>query len=142
MKTIHTDKAPKAVGPYSQAIKHCCNIYCAGQIGLDPETGELREGLEAQTRQVLDNLKQVVEAAGSSMSKVVKTTILLADIDDYAEVNEIYAQYFKENKPARSTYAVAALPKGALIEIDAIAIDECCICKDVEDSEGCSCCGE
>jgi 2-iminobutanoate/2-iminopropanoate deaminase len=140
METIHTDQAPKAVGPYSQAVKHCCTIYCAGQIGLDPETGELRKGLEAQTKQVMENLKEVVEEAGSSMKKVVKTTILLADIDDYAAVNEIYAEYFKENKPARSTFAVAALPKGALIEIDAVAIDACCVCQDVEKTDDCPCC--
>lgn len=122
MKPIQTDKAPKAVGPYSQAIEHGDMIFCSGQIGIDPATGTLVEGIKNQTKQVMHNLEQVLMAAGSSLQNIVKTTIFLADMNDYVEVNEIYGSYFKEAKPARSTVQVAKLPKDALIEIECIAI--------------------
>lgn len=121
-KIIETTLAPEAIGPYSQAVKSKDLLFCSGQIALDPQTGELVSGgIAAETRQVLKNLKAVIEAAGGSLSKVVKTTIYLKNIDDFAAVNEIYAEYLADDRPARATVAVAALPKGALIEIDAIA---------------------
>lgn len=122
MKPIQTDKAPKAVGPYSQAIEHGDMIFCSGQIGIDPASGILVEGIENQTKQVMANLEQVLIAAGLSLEKIIKTTIFLADMNDYVGVNEIYGSYFKEIKPARSTVQVAKLPKDALIEIECIAI--------------------
>src|SRR6266404_2900626 len=121
MKNIQTEKAPKAVGPYSQAIVSNGFIFCSGQIGIDPKTNELVEGLEAQTHQVLKNLTEVLKASNSSLNHVVKTTIYLADINDYAKMNEIYGQYFSDHKPARAAFAVAHLPKDALIEIEAVA---------------------
>ncbi len=121
MEYIHTDKAPKAIGPYSQAIKIGDFIFTSGQIALTPD-GVMREGdIEVQTTQVLTNLKNVLEEAGSSLDKVIKTTIFLANMDDFAKVNEIYAKFFDSHKPARSTVAVKTLPKNALIEIEAIA---------------------
>lgn len=122
MKIIKTKKAPKRVGPYSQAIESGNFIFCSGQIGVDPESEELVEGIERQTRRVLENLEAVLTAADSSMEKVVKTTVYLANMGDYAKMNEIYAEYFSEDKPARATVEVANLPAGALVEIDAIAI--------------------
>ena len=120
---VHTDKAPKAIGPYSQAIRTDCMIFAAGQTGIDPATGDLIPGgVEEQTRQVLTNLQNVVEAAGSSFKHVVKTTVFLKDMNDFARMNAIYAEYFGENPPARSTIAVAGLPKGGLVEIEAIAL--------------------
>ena len=120
---IHTDKAPKAIGPYSQAIRTETMIYTAGQTGLDPATGELvSSGVEAQTRQVLTNLKYVIEAAGSSVGNVVKTTVFLTDMSDFPKMNAIYAEFFGENPPARSTVAVAGLPKGGLVEIEAVVL--------------------
>jgi 2-iminobutanoate/2-iminopropanoate deaminase len=121
MKYIQTEKAPKAVGPYSQAIVSNGFVFCSGQIGLDPKTNDLVEGLEEQTNQVLKNLSEVLKVANSSLEKVVKTTIYLSDINDYTKVNEIYGHYFSNHRPARAAFAVAALPKGALIEIEAIA---------------------
>ncbi len=122
MEYIKTDNAPAAIGPYSQAIKIGNFIYTSGQIALTPE-GEMREDdIEIQTNQVLTNLKNVLEEAGSSLDKVIKTTIFLANMDDFAKVNEIYAKYFGDHKPARSTVAVKTLPKNALVEIEAIAI--------------------
>ncbi len=118
---IHTDKAPAAVGPYSQAIRVGNLVYTAGQIGLDPSSGTLKEGLEAQTHQVLSNLQAVLEAAGASLSTVVKTTIYLVDMADFAQINQIYGAYFSDAPPARSTVAVASLPLGALVEIEAVA---------------------
>ena len=121
MEYIHTDKAPKAIGPYSQAIKIGDFIFTSGQIALTPD-GVMREGdIEVQTTQVLTNLKNILEEAGSSLDKVIKTTIFLANMDDFAKVNEIYAKFFDSHKPARSTVAVKTLPKNALIEIEAIA---------------------
>jgi len=121
-KVVQTEKAPKAIGPYSQAICTDSMVYTAGQIALDPATMELvAGGVEEQTRQVLTNLRNVLEAAGSSLEHVVKTTVFLQDMADFPKMNAIYAEYFAENPPARSTVAVAALPKGGLVEIEAVA---------------------
>jgi 2-iminobutanoate/2-iminopropanoate deaminase len=120
---VHTDKAPKAIGPYSQAIRTETMIYTAGQTGLDPATGELiGSTVEEQTRQVLINLQNVVEAAGSTLAQVVKTTVFLKDMNDFSKMNAIYAEFFGVNPPARSTVAVAGLPKGGLVEIEAVAL--------------------
>ena len=120
---ISTEKAPKAIGPYSQAIRAGNLVFTAGQIGLDPSTMEIvTGGVEAETRQVLTNLKHILEAAGSGLNHVVKTTVFLADMADFAAMNAIYAEFFAENFPARSTIAAAGLPKGALVEIEAIAL--------------------
>ena len=122
---IHSDQAPAAVGPYSQAVKVGNFVYSAGQVGLDPATMKLVEGgVEAQTEQVLRNLQAVLEAAGSSLAQVIKTTVFLADINDYKAVNAVYARYFTENPPARSAVQVAALPLGALVEIEVVALGE------------------
>ncbi len=121
---IHTDKAPAAVGPYSQAVKIGNMVYTAGQIGLDPATGEMREGLEAQARQVMANLQAVLEAAGASFGSVVKTTIFITDMADFGVINGIYGAFFTDAPPARSTVAVAQLPLGALVEIEAVALVE------------------
>jgi 2-iminobutanoate/2-iminopropanoate deaminase len=121
MKYISTKKAPKAVGPYSQAIVSNGFIYCSGQIGIDPKTNDLVKGFEEQTQQALENLSEVLEAGNSSLEKVVKTTVYLVDIKDYGTMNEIYGQYFSEHKPARAAFAVAHLPKDALIEIEVVA---------------------
>ncbi len=118
---VHTEKAPAAVGPYSQAVRVGNLIFTAGQIGIDPATGQLREGLEAQTRQVMSNLQAVLKAAGADLSTVVKTTIYMIDLSAFKTVNTIYGEYFPESPPARSTVQVAALPLGALIEIEAVA---------------------
>ena len=119
---ISTDKAPKAIGPYEQAIKVGEFIYTAGQIPIDPKTGNLvAGGITEQTRQVLENLKAVVEAGGSSLDRVVKATVFLKNIADFAAMNEVYAEYLGQAKPARSTVAVADLPRGALVEIDLVA---------------------
>lgn len=122
IEPINTNKAPEAIGPYSQAIVTDNYIYCSGQIGLDPMTGQVVEGLEAQTTQALTNLKSVLEAAGSDLNQVVKTTVFIKNIADFPKVNEIYAHFFEPHKPARSTVEVSNLPKGALIEIDCIAV--------------------
>ena len=120
---VHTDKAPKSIGPYSQAIRTDSLIFAAGQTGIDPATGEVVSGgVEAQTRQVLTNLQTVIEAAGSSFKYVVKTTVFLRDMNDFAKMNAIYAEYFGENSPVRSTIAVAGLPKNGLVEVEAIAL--------------------
>ena len=122
-KIIFTDKAPKAIGPYSQAIRTESMVFTAGQAGLDPATGELVDGgIEAQTRQVLTNLKQVLEASDSDLNYVVKTTVFLKDMNDFAKMNAIYGEFFSQNPPARSTIAAAALPKNALVEIEVIAL--------------------
>ena len=119
---VNTSKAPNAIGPYSQAIKINKMVFLSGQIAIDPKTQQFIDGdIETQTRRVLDNLKSVVEASGSSLENVVKTTIYLTDMNDFSKVNEIYATYFSSGKPARSTVCVAALPKNARVEIDAIA---------------------
>jgi 2-iminobutanoate/2-iminopropanoate deaminase len=121
MKCIQTEKAPKAVGPYSQAIISGGFVFCSGQIGIDPSTNDLVEGFEKQTHQVLKNLAEVLESSNSNLEKVVKATIYLSDINNYPKMNVIYGEYFSEHKPARVAFAVAALPKGALIEIEVIA---------------------
>jgi 2-iminobutanoate/2-iminopropanoate deaminase len=119
---VQTDGAPAAIGPYSQAIVTDGYVYTAGQIALHPETGELVDGsVEEQAVRVLQNLSAVLDAAGSSMNHVVKTTMYLADIADFVSVNEIYGRYFDQPFPARSAIQAGALPKGALVEIDAIA---------------------
>ena len=121
-ETINAKNAPAAVGPYVHAVKAGETLYTSGQLGLIPATGELPEGVEAQAKQALENLKAVVEAAGLTLANVVKTTVFLADINDFAEINAIYADYFTGEAPARSCVQVAALPKGALFEIEAIAV--------------------
>ena len=121
-KTITAQNAPAAVGPYCHAKLAGNTLYTSGQLGLIPATGELPEGVEAQATQALDNLKAVLEAAGMSCADVVKTTVFLADIKDFAAINAIYAKYFEGEAPARSCVQVAALPKGALFEIEAVAV--------------------
>lgn len=122
-QVISTEKAPKAIGPYSQAIRVENLIYTAGQIGLDPATMEIIVGgIEAQTCQVLTNLKHVLEAADSGLNYVIKTTVFLADMADFAAMNAVYAGFFPENPPARSTVAVKGLPKGGLVEIEVVAL--------------------
>jgi 2-iminobutanoate/2-iminopropanoate deaminase len=120
---VHTDNAPKALGPYSQAIKANGFVFCSGQVGLNPATGKLAgEDVSTQCKQVMENLKAVLEQAGSSFDHVVKTTIFLADMNDFAKVNEIYGSYFSQNYPARETVAVKTLPINALVEISVIAL--------------------
>ena len=121
-KTITTQNAPAAVGPYCHAKLAGGTLYTSGQLGLIPATGELPEGVEAQASQALDNLKEVLSAAGMGFADVVKTTVFLADMNDFAAINAIYAKYFPGEAPARSCVQVAALPKGALFEIEAIAV--------------------
>ena len=120
---VQTDNAPKAIGPYEQAIKANGFIYTAGQIPIDPKTGNFVEGgIAAQTRQVLENLKAVLEAGESSLDRVVKATVFLKNMGDFGAMNDVYTQYLGGAKPARSTVAVAELPRGALIEIDLVAL--------------------
>ncbi len=122
METIQTDKAPQAIGPYSQAVKVGNVVYTSGNIPLRAD-GTLEDGsVEAQTHQVFKNLQAVLEAAGSSLDKVVKTTVFIKNMDDFGRINEVYASYFTANKPARSTVEVARLPKDVAIEIEAIAL--------------------
>jgi 2-iminobutanoate/2-iminopropanoate deaminase len=123
MEIIATDAAPKAIGPYSQAVKSGKVLYTSGQIALDPATGNLVEGdFAAQAHRVFENMKAVLAAAGANFSSVAKATVYLTDLANFATLNEIYASYFGATKPARSTVGVAQLPKGALVEIDLIAI--------------------
>lgn len=122
MKFVQTNKAPSAIGPYSQAVIANGIVYTSGQIALTPEGVMLEEHVVVQTKQVLKNLKAVLEEAGSSMDMVVKTTIFIASMDDFATINEIYEEAFGSHKPARSTVAVKTLPKNALVEIDAVAL--------------------
>jgi 2-iminobutanoate/2-iminopropanoate deaminase len=122
-EVIFADKAPKAIGPYSMGIRIGYLIFTAGQVGLDPETGELVPGgVEAETRQALANLQNILISAGSSLDRVVKTTVFLRDMSDFSRMNAIYAEFFLEKYPARSTVQVAALPKGAAVEIEAVAV--------------------
>jgi 2-iminobutanoate/2-iminopropanoate deaminase len=123
MESIQTDRAPQAIGPYSQAIKANGFIFASGQIPLNPVTMQIVEGgIEEQTRQVLDNLQAVLEAAGSSLDYVVKTTVYLADMGEFAAMNEIYSKYFSGGKPARATVQVARLPRDVKVEIDLVAL--------------------
>jgi 2-iminobutanoate/2-iminopropanoate deaminase len=121
-KVISTSQAPAAIGPYSQAIKAGKLLFASGQLGLDPATGNLVEGIEGQTRQALTNLQAVLAAAGAGVEDVVKTTIFLADLAHFATVNGLYAEVFAHEPPARSTVQVAALPKGGLVEIEVVAL--------------------
>ena len=126
MESVHTDAAPKAVGPYCQAVKFPAGatlVYTAGQVGLDPVSGKMAPGgVEPETRQVLANLRAVLAAAGSGFDRVVKTTVFLADMGDFQAMNAIYAEAFAGHRPARSTVQVAALPLGARVEIEAVAL--------------------
>ena len=120
---VSTEKAPGAIGPYSQAIKAGGMVYCSGQIPIDPATGEFVSDVVAeQTEQVLRNLGEVLTAADSSLEDVVKTTVFLADMNDFAEMNEVYARFFSDNKPARATVQAARLPRDARVEIECIAV--------------------
>jgi 2-iminobutanoate/2-iminopropanoate deaminase len=126
-KIIKTEKAPAAIGPYSAGVTGGPFIFAAGQIGLDPKTSTMVDGgIEAETRQALTNLSGILEAAKSSLDNVVKTTVFLRDMNEFAKMNAVYAEFFKENPPARSAVQVAALPKNAAVEIEAIGL----ICKD------------
>ncbi len=122
IKSVSTDSAPQAIGPYSQAVKVGDYIYTSGQIALTPEGVMVQNDIRLQTGQVMRNLKEVLEAAGSSLQNVIKTTIFLADMDDFAAVNEVYGEWFGDHRPARSTVAVKTLPKNALVEIECIAL--------------------
>ena len=122
MKQISTEKAPAAIGPYSQAIEHGGLIFVSGQLPIDPATGGFPEGgVEVQTRQSLNNIKSILEKAGSGMDKVLRTTVMLADMGDFAAMNGVYAEFFGTPYPARCAFAVKTLPKGALVEIECIA---------------------
>ena len=122
-KAVHTDKAPAAIGPYSQAVQAGNTIYVSGQIPIVPEKGELIEGgIQEQTRQSLTNISNILAAAGYSMKDVVKTTVLLADIGDFAAMNGVYAEFFTAPYPARAAFQVAAIPKGAKVEIEVVAV--------------------
>ncbi|MEK6706488.1 MAG: RidA family protein [Bdellovibrionota bacterium] len=123
-EVVLTDNAPKPIGPYSQAVKACCFVFCSGQIAIDPKSGEIKAtDVVSQTRQVMENLRAVLEAGGSSLEKVVKTTIFLKSMNDFPKVNEVYASFFATGAaPARSTVEVSRLPKDVLVEIEAVAI--------------------
>ena len=118
---ISTEHAPAAIGPYSQAIKADCLIFCSGQLPINPATGAMAEGIKEQTRQSLENVKAILAAEGLDINNVVKTTVLLADMSLFAEMNEVYGETFERPYPARSAFAVKALPMGALVEIEVIA---------------------
>ena len=120
--TIQTSKAPAAIGPYSQAIRVNGFIYTSGQLGLDPETGELQDGVQAQTHQALKNIQAILQEEGLDLNHIVKTTVFLNDMNDFTAVNEVYATYFTGSFPARSAVEVARLPKDGLVEIEAIAV--------------------
>ena len=120
-KTIATADAPKAIGPYSQAIELNGTLYVSGQLPVNPATGEMPEGIEAQTRQSLANIDAILKEAGLCFNDVAKTTVLLSDINNFSAMNAVYAEFFPESKPARACYQVAAIPKGALVEIEAVA---------------------
>lgn len=120
-KQVATTKAPGAIGPYSQAITTGSWVYTSGQLGLNPETGNLAEGVQEQARQALSNVQAILEEAGASLDHVVKTTVFLKDMNDFAAVNEVYSTFFKEPYPARSAIEVARLPKNGLVEIEAVA---------------------
>ncbi len=121
--TISSDRAPKAIGPYSQAIRAGHVIYTSGQLGMDPASGALVDGgVEAETRQALQNLESILSSAGTDLASVLKTTVFLRDINDFTRMNGIYQEFFKDQPPARSAVQVAALPKGAAVEIEAVAL--------------------
>ena len=123
LKVVQTDRAPKAIGPYSQAIVSGDLIFCAGQVALDPKTGELVSGdIREQTRRVLDNLAAVLETAGAGLDRVTKTTVFLTDFAEFAAMNEVYAERFGAHRPARSTVQISTLPRGARIEVECIAV--------------------
>jgi 2-iminobutanoate/2-iminopropanoate deaminase len=123
MQTVSTENAPGAIGPYSQAVKTGNMVFCSGQIPIDPLTGNfVSNDIAEQTEQVLKNLSAVLEAAGSDLGKVVKTTVFLADMNDFAAMNDVYARYFDANKPARATVQAARLPRDARVEIECIAL--------------------
>ena len=119
---ISTSAAPGAIGPYSQGIRAAGTVFCSGQLGLEPASGELVVGVEAQADRAIRNLAAVLAAAGATLDDVVKTTVFLADLGDFATLNAVYGRHFREPHPARSTVGVAALPRGARVEIDAIAL--------------------
>ncbi|XP_023671184.1 2-iminobutanoate/2-iminopropanoate deaminase [Paramormyrops kingsleyae] len=122
-KIISTAKAPAAIGPYSQAVVVDRTMYVSGQLGMDPSTGQLvKGGVQAEAKQALINMGEILKAAGCNYDNVVKTTVLLADIGDFNNVNDVYKQFFSRNFPARAAYQVAALPKGGLVEIEAVAV--------------------
>ncbi len=121
MKQIKTDKAPAAIGPYSQAIISQNTVYCSGQIPINPETGDIPTGVSAQAHQVFKNIKNLLEAAGTSIDNVIKTSVFIKNMDDFAEINAIYAEYFTEPYPARACVEVARLPKDVLLEAEVIA---------------------
>jgi len=122
-ESVKTSQAPVAIGPYSVAIKAGSYVFISGQLGLDPVTGNMVEGgVEAEARRALDNMQNILKAAGSSMERVVKTTVFLVDMNDFAKMNAVYAGYFSETPPARSAVQVSALPKKAMVEIEAIAL--------------------
>ncbi|GGA63289.1 RidA family protein [Ornithinibacillus halotolerans] len=123
-KEVFTSKAPAAIGPYSQAVELGNILFVSGQIGINPETGEVVPGIEAQTKQVMENLKHILEEAGTDFSKVGKFTIYLSSMDDFATVNEIYGSYLQKPYPARATIEVSRLPKDVLVEIDALVVKE------------------
>lgn len=123
-KIVSTSAAPAAIGTYSQAVKAGDTVYCSGQIGLEPETGQLAEGFEAQTVRVFENLKAVAEAAGGALSQAVRITVYLTDLANFARVNEIMARYFDAPYPARAAVGVKELPRGALVEADAIVVTD------------------
>lgn len=121
IKYVHSDKAPAAVGPYSQAVELNGTVYVSGQLPINPATGTMPDSVDAQTRQAIENISSILAAAGLSLADVVKTTVILADMADFAAMNAAYADYFKDSKPARVCFQAAALPKNAKVEIDAIA---------------------
>ncbi len=121
-RAVSTSAAPNAAGPYSQAIEADGLVFCAGQLGVDPATGELVDGVEAQAERALRNLEAVLDAAGCTFADVVKTTCFLADINDFAAFNAVYATFMSDPPPARSTFGVAALPRGGRVEIEAVAV--------------------
>ncbi|MGC9374936.1 MAG: RidA family protein [Bacteroidales bacterium] len=121
-KIIYTEKAPQAIGPYSQAVEINGTLYISGQVPVNPTTGEMPEGIEAQTEQVMKNIGAILEAAGYSYKNVVKSTCLLSDMANFKAMNEVYGSFYKENPPARAAYGVVQLPLGALVEIETIAV--------------------
>ena len=121
-RIIHTDDAPKAVGPYSQAVEANGTLYVSGQIPVDPATGKVVEGIKAHTEQVFKNIEAILKAAGYTFDDVVKSTVLLSDMDNFAAMNEVYASIYKRDMPARAAYGVVRLPLGVLVEIETIAV--------------------